>query len=179
MFISIFNICELISYIIYTYMIQGRIVFKKVIKLPLHNYTTSWIIWGIRVYVSSRNNNNLGMIWDYYTDWSPPIHPHNWTVWNPRCIARKLYPHSKSSGASSLCWLGRSRGKLGNCRGHSAVEARAENPQFLRSQSTPRLICMVRHTNNTFSWPQKCYDIRGKICLIVELYFVIIYLVNQ
>ena len=25
-------------------------------------------------------------------------------------------------GASSLCWLGRSRGKHGNCRGHSAVK---------------------------------------------------------
>ena len=36
-------------------------------------------------------------------------------------------------------------------------EARAENPhhRFLRPLSTPRLICMARHTNNTFSWSQK------------------------
>ena len=36
-------------------------------------------------------------------------------------------------------------------------EAHAENPHHrsLWSQSTPCLICMVRHTNNTFSWPQK------------------------
>ena len=34
----------------------------------------------------------------------------------------KLYGHSKSSGAASLCWLGCSCGKHGNCRGHSAVK---------------------------------------------------------
>ena len=36
-------------------------------------------------------------------------------------------------------------------------EARTKNPhhRFLRSHRTPCLICMVRHINNTFSWPQK------------------------
>ena len=34
----------------------------------------------------------------------------------------KLNRQSKSSGASSLCWLGRSRGKYGSYRGHSAVK---------------------------------------------------------
>ena len=37
-------------------------------------------------------------------------------------IPIKLYRHSKSSEASSLRWLGRSRDKHGNCRGHSAVK---------------------------------------------------------
>ena len=64
-------------------------------------------------------------------------------------------------------------------------EARAENPhhRFLTSQSSPRLICMVRHTNYTFNWPQKMlqysWQDTHEICLIVELYFVTIYLVNQ
>ena len=36
-------------------------------------------------------------------------------------------------------------------------ETHAENPHHtsLRSQSTPRLICMVRHTDNTLSWPKE------------------------
>ena len=36
-------------------------------------------------------------------------------------------------------------------------EAHAENlhHKSLRSQSTPRLICLVRHTDNTFSWPKE------------------------
>ena len=77
-------------------------------------------------------------------------------------------------------------------------EARAENPyhRFLRFQSTPCLICMVRHTNNTFSWRQKmlqyswqdmfncriifCHNIFGQPVVIIRwmpdtTYFFLIY----
>ena len=66
--------------------------------------------------------------WDYYTETghfpAPRIIELFETQGASLAIVKqiKLYRHSKSSGASSLCWLGRSRGKHGNCRGHLAVK---------------------------------------------------------
>ena len=59
-------------------------------------------------------------------------------------------------------------------------EAHAENPHHrsLRSQSKPRLICIVRHTKIHSAGPRNCYHIHGQICVIVEFYVVTIYLVN-
>ena len=94
----------------------------------------------------------------------------------------KLYCHSKSSGASSLCWLGHNRGKHGNWRGHSAVKwsARQEPTSQIPQISRECPVWLVWwDTKNTFSWPTKCYHIHGQICLIVELYVVTIYFVNQ
>ena len=36
-------------------------------------------------------------LWLLYRDWSLPSHSHNWTVWNPRCIARYFYANQTVS----------------------------------------------------------------------------------
>ena len=69
--------------------------------------------------------NCIELSWDYYTETG---HSPATSIIEISDASRaivlpfKLYRHSKSSGASSLLWLGRSRGKHGNCRGHSAVK---------------------------------------------------------
>ena len=133
--------------------------------------------------VYQRPSRNLRLL---YRDWLLPDHQHNWTVWNSRCIARyfyanQLYCHSKSSGVSSLWWLGRRRGKHGNCWGHSAVKwsARQEPASQIPQISEYDPFDLYGETHNTFSWPEKYYHIHGQICLIVDFYVVTTYLVNQ
>ena len=97
-------------------------------------------------------------------DWSLPSYQHNWTVWNPRCIARYCYANQTVS-LLKIQWSVQfvlARAYSWKNTGIAEVtqllnEAHAESPHHksLWSQSMPRLICMVRHTNNTFSWTQK------------------------
>ena len=112
--------------------------------------------------------------------WSLPSH--NWTVWNSRSIGRHCYCYYANqtvttpncSGASSLCWLGWSRGKHGNCRGHSGVkwsahqEPAAQIPQF----SEYSLFDLHGDTNNTFSWPLQMFmvtSLNGNIFRVTGL----------
>ena len=139
--------------------------------------------------VYQRPSRNLRLL---YRDWLLPSHQHNWTVWNSRCIARyfyanQLYCHSKSSGASSLWWLGPSRGKHGNCWGHSAVkwsvrqETASQIPQI--SEYDPFDLCGETHWQYIqlareilpYSWPDMfdcrficCHNIFGQSAFIIR-----------
>ena len=84
----------------------------------------------------------------------------------------KLYCHSKSNGASSLWWLGRSRAKHRNCWGHSAVKwsARQEpvsqipqiseyDPFDLYGETHWQYIQLAREIL-PYSWPDMFVDLQ-------------------
>ena len=106
----------------------------------------------------------LNSIWDFYTETGHSPATSIIEVFEIPDASRaivmpiKLYRHSKSSGASSLCWLGRSLGKHGNCRGHSAVKWSAcwEPASQIPLISEHALFDLYGETHS--AWPRKRYD---------------------
>ena len=122
-----------------------------------------------------------------YRDWSPPSHRITELFETPGAshflvVQLKMYRHSKSSEASSLCWLGRTRGTHGNHRCHSAVkwDARWKPASQIPQISEHPPVTSVWRDSLTIhtAGPRKCYNIHGQIFWIAELYVVTIYLVN-
>ena len=128
------------------------LIYHSVFAMSFHGIMQFGVIWK---YI-------LTYSWDYYTE--TDHFPANriielFETHGPSraiVIQIKLYRHSKSSGASSLCWLGRSRGEHGNCRCHSAIkwsarwEPASQFPQI--SEHAPFDLYSETHYN-TFSWP--------------------------